>query len=264
MEREESHRIRADQLATMVSGRLVGDPGASVSEVASLVSSGNEDLSFFADPRYLGLYDETKAGIVLLSEESEGIRTDLARIVVENPHESFMSVVRTFRPAPAPPDPGVHPEAVVDKTAKIDPTAFVGPCVVVEKGAHIGPHTVVRAGCYVGESVILGSHCCLEPSVVLYPGTKLGEGVVVASNTVIGADGFGFSRNEAGEWSEVPQTGGVLIADNVHIGATIVGLISIVLLIIWGLKFVKNNKNGYVDYVILTSDRIPININAVC
>ena len=91
--------------------------------------------------------------------------------------------------------------SVVDGTARIDPSATVGPFCV------IGPGCVVGAGC------VLGPHVCLMQDVVL------GDRVLIAGGTVIGADGFGYERNEAGELEKFPHVGGVVIADDVEIGS---------------------------------------------
>ena len=117
-----------------------------------------------------------------------------------NPRLAFMRAVGQFF-APERPAPGIHPTAVIDPTAHIDATAS------------IGPYCVVGAGCRVGPDTILHAH------VSLYQDVKVGARVSINGGTVIGADGFGYERNEAGELEKFPHIGGVTIEDDVEIGS---------------------------------------------
>lgn len=125
---------------------------------------------------------------------------DVTCLVVEAPRLAFMRAVAKFFARPRPPA-GVHPRASVDPTAVIDPTAS------------IGANSVVGANCTVGPRSVL------HPNVTLLDNVRIGADVTINSGTVIGADGFGYERNEAHELEKFPHIGGVVIEDDVEIGS---------------------------------------------
>ncbi len=135
---------------------------------------------------------------MILSAEAEG-DTVRPRIIAENPYLYFARVSQLFNPVVAQPA-GVHPSAVVAKSARLG------------KGVSVG------AGCVVGEEVVIGEDSCLYPRVVVYPKCTLGKRVIVHAGAVIGADGFGIA-DDNGRWIKIPQVGSVRIGDDVEVGA---------------------------------------------
>jgi UDP-3-O-[3-hydroxymyristoyl] glucosamine N-acyltransferase len=125
---------------------------------------------------------------------------DVTCLIADNPRLAFMRAVNRFFSRPRP-KAGVHPRAFVDSSARIDPSASVG------------------ANCYVGAGCVIGARSVLFPNVTLLDDVRLGADVTIASGTVVGADGFGYERNEDGELEKFPHIGGVIIEDNVEIGS---------------------------------------------
>jgi UDP-3-O-[3-hydroxymyristoyl] glucosamine N-acyltransferase len=122
--------------------------------------------------------------------------------------------------APPIPATGVHPSAVVGANVKLGERVSIGPCAVVGENARIGAGTRIEAGAVIGEGVRIGEDCRLYPRAVLYPGTALGNRVIVHAGAVLGADGFGYVRdNSTGAYTQFPQQGTLLIEDDVEIGA---------------------------------------------
>ena len=124
-----------------------------------------------------------------------------ACIVHEQPYLYFARLTQLWRRTQARPEgPRIHPSAVIDPDADIDPTARIGALCVVERGARIGPATVLRSRVTIGEDCRIGARCIVHPGVV------------------IGADGFGFAPAD-GAWEKIEQLGAVRIGDDVEIGA---------------------------------------------
>jgi UDP-3-O-[3-hydroxymyristoyl] glucosamine N-acyltransferase len=186
------------QIVTRLGGHVAGAPDTLIHQVASLESADSQKIAFYTGKRHRAKLDATKAGAVILSADCEG-DTKRPRIVADNPYLYFARVSQLFNPLVRQPA-GVHPSAVVAKSAKLG------------EGVSIG------AGCVVGEDVVLGDGSCLYPRVVIYSGCKLGKRVVVHSGAVIGADGFGIA-DDNGHWVKIPQIGSVRIGDDVEIGA---------------------------------------------
>jgi UDP-3-O-[3-hydroxymyristoyl] glucosamine N-acyltransferase len=186
------------QIVARLGGRVAGDSNTVVRQVASLESALESHISFFTGKRYLDKLAATHAGAIVLGAESEG-ETSRPRIVAENPYLYFARVSQLFNPLTLQPA-GVHPSAVVSKSAKL------------------GARVSIGAGCVIGDDVAIGEDSCLYPRVVVYAGATLGKRVIVHSGAVIGADGFGFA-DDAGRWVKIPQVGSVRIGDDVEIGA---------------------------------------------
>ncbi|HET7671204.1 MAG TPA: UDP-3-O-(3-hydroxymyristoyl)glucosamine N-acyltransferase [Burkholderiales bacterium] len=186
------------EIVVRLGGRVSGDPATVVEQVASLDGAGSRQISFFTGSRYRAKLAATRAGAVIVGPESEG-ETALPRIVAENPYAYFARVSQLFNPVVAQP-PGVHPSAVVARSARL------------------GERVSIGAGCVVGEGVTIGDDTCLYPRVVVYQNCRIGSRVILHSGVVIGADGFGIAE-DGGHWVKIPQIGAVRIGDDVEIGA---------------------------------------------
>lgn len=207
--------MRLSQLVGLLGGRLQGDD-IDVTQVAPLELAGMGQISFLANRKYARQLASTQAAAVILP-------TDLAAgyagncIVADNPYLYFARVSQQLNPVP-PLRPGVHPSAVVEADAVIDPSAEVGALAYVGSGAVIGPDVLIGPQCYVGEGVRIGSNTRLMARVVIQHGCQIGARGLLHSGAVIGADGFGVA-NDGGRWEKIPQIGIVRIGDDVEIGA---------------------------------------------
>jgi UDP-3-O-[3-hydroxymyristoyl] glucosamine N-acyltransferase len=208
--------MKLGELASRLGAELRGDPNLEVTGVKGIEEAGPTEVTFVANPRYAGLARKTQAAAVLVDPEFQEIPAATLRI--KNPYLAFSRTLAIFYQPPAY-APGIH------STAVIDPTAEIG------AGAHIGAYVVIGAG------VRLGAHATLLPHVVLYPGVQagehffahahavvrenciLGDHVTLENGVIIGADGFGFARNEAGHWEKIPQSGPVLLGNRVDVQA---------------------------------------------
>jgi UDP-3-O-[3-hydroxymyristoyl] glucosamine N-acyltransferase len=204
------------EIAARFGGRVVGEPQVLIRQVGTLERAGEGQIAFLANPRYRARLQASRAAAVIVDADAESL-TAAPRIVCDNPYAYFAHVSQLLNPAAAV-VPGVQPGAHVAPGAHVDPGARVDPGATVEAGARLAAGCWIGAGSFVGQGVQLGEGCRLFPSVVIYPGCRLGARVVLHSGVVIGADGFGIAR-EAGRWVKIPQIGGVVIGDDVEIGA---------------------------------------------
>jgi UDP-3-O-[3-hydroxymyristoyl] glucosamine N-acyltransferase len=203
------------QLATALGATLEGDPARVVTGVAPLESAGPGDVSFLTDERYRAAAQTSHAGAFVAGAGVSGLPAPVLH--VSAPQQSLIDVLLLFHPEP-PVTPGIHDSAIVSPEARVDGTAAVGPLVVIEPGARVGADARLGAQCYVGAGVEIGEASVLGPRVTLLAGVRLGRRVVVHPGAVLGADGFGFAFDGA-RHRKIPQVGGVLIEDDVEIGA---------------------------------------------
>lgn len=194
-------------------------PSASrlISDIAPLQSAGADDVSFLDNRRYAELLPQTKAGAVILHPDFAGqVPQGCVALPVMEPYVGWAKVSALFYPSPAP-KAGVHPSAIIDRTALIDPSVEVGPGAVIGAGVEIGAGTTIGALTHVAAGVVIGSNCRIHAQVSLSHAI-LGDHVVVYPGARIGQDGFGFAMSKTGFYP-VPQLGRVLIGDRVEIGA---------------------------------------------
>ncbi len=189
-------------IVELLGGELHGEPELLIEGLAPLETAGPGQLSFLANPRYESQLANSSATCVIVSAAlREAALQRGACIVSDQPYLYFARVTQLWKRRLGPTRaPGVHPSAVIEDGAWVDPTARVGPLCVIERGARIGAGTELRSRVTLGESCIIGQRCLLHPGVV------------------IGADGFGFAP-DAGRWEKIEQLGAVRVGDDVEIGA---------------------------------------------
>lgn len=207
---------RLSEIAARLGGRVLGDAGVSVTQIATLEYAKSGQISFLTNSKYRAQLACTQAGAVILSEADADV-TDLPRIVSNNPYAYFAKVSALLNPLPEV-VPGVHPAAVIGTGAQIDATASIAATAVIGEGATIGAHSVIGEGCSIGANVVIGSHARLYPRVVVYHDCVIGDNLIAHSGAVIGSDGFGIAMDE-GRWIKIPQIGRVVIGNDVEIGA---------------------------------------------
>ncbi len=208
--------MKLGELASRLGAELRGDADLEITGVQGIEEAGPSEITFVANPRYTALARATRAAAVLVDPDFQPIAA--ATLRVKNPYLAFAHALAFFYQPPVYP-PGIHPTAV------IDPTAEYG------EGAHFGAYVVV------GPRVRLGAHATLLPHVVLYPGVQagshffahahavvrencvLGDHVTLENGAIVGADGFGFAKNDAGRWEKIPQSGPVRIGSHVDVQA---------------------------------------------
>ncbi|MFI4938839.1 MAG: UDP-3-O-(3-hydroxymyristoyl)glucosamine N-acyltransferase [Burkholderiales bacterium] len=213
---------RLKELVERLGGQLTGDADTEVSGIASLDVAGATHITFLSNPKLRSQAAQTCAAALILSPGDDaliGCDYHGARIVTENPYVYFARAAQLFAAQQSIPAPeGIHPAAVVDPDATVAPSASIGPHVVIEAGVQIGEQAVIDAGCFIGRDAHIGAATHFHAHVTFHSGCRIGQRGIIHSGAVIGADGFGFA-NEGGVYVKIPQTGRVIIGDDVEIGA---------------------------------------------
>ena len=214
---------RLGDLVERFGGQLAGDPNLEVQGIAPLDSAGASHISFLSNSKLRALAAQSGAAALIVSPLDDAtVATTYTgtRIVTTNPYAYFARTAQYFaaleeqRPAP-----GIHPSAVVDPAAQVDASAHIGPHVTIEAGATIGANVVIDAGCFVGRDAEIGDDTHLFANVTFHARCRIGKRGILHSGAVIGTDGFGFAR-ENGVYIKIPQTGRVLMGDDVDVGAS--------------------------------------------
>ncbi len=216
--------ITLAQLASRLGATLDGDGDTSVVGCASIDRARADEITFLANPKYTKHLETTHAAAVL-------VRADVAcpprinRLVCDDPYFAFRNALiefHGFRPHPPAMDAAagstISARAAIHPDATIGTDAIIHPFATVERGAKVGARTVLYPGAYVGPDAVVGDDCILYPNVTVYDGCVLGNRVTLHASTVVGQDGFGYATH-AGRHEKIPQTGTVVIEDDVELGA---------------------------------------------
>ncbi len=207
------------QIVHQLGGKLIG-PDNEVASVASLDLATQNQISFLSNPKYASQLNDTSAGAVILHEKMLAKRSEQTSVIVaDDPYLYFAKVARIFSPIVVS-SGKIHPKATVAVSATVPDSCEIGANVVIGENVVLGENcrilagTVVEDGCHFGDDVVL------HANVTIYPQVVMGNRVEVHSGSVIGADGFGLAWDKSEKaWFKIPQTGRVVLEDDVEIGA---------------------------------------------
>ena len=208
------------ELIEVLGGDLVqGSRQLEIEHVSSYAQADHSSLVFADSAPSVPEAASSGAGaIVVFPGAVASAPESLSVVEAKQPRLWFSLAARLLNPPRS--CKGVHPTAVVSRSASLGEGVTIGPMAVVGEDVYIGARSNIRAGVIIGNVVAIGKDCQIYPRAVLYPGTTLGNRVVVHAGAVLGADGFGYVRDSTtGAYTQFPQQGTLAIEDDVEIGA---------------------------------------------
>ena len=208
--------MKLGELASRLDAELRGDANVEVTGVKGIEEAGPAEITFVANPKYAGLARKTNAAAVLVEPEFPDIGTATLRI--KNPYQAFSRALALFYQPPTYP-PGIHATAVIDPSAEIGPNCHVGAYVVVGPRVKLGEHSTLLPHVVLYPGVRTGSHFFAHAHSIVRENCELGDNVTLENGAIVGADGFGFSKNDRGHWEKIPQSGPVRLGNRVDIQA---------------------------------------------
>ena len=218
-------KLTLAEIAASTGARLA-DPAQAdrvISDLAALGLAGPMHLAFYDNRKYADDLARSHAGACLVSERlAADIPPRIAALIVANPYPAFVKVARelhadSLRPASSFDNDAIAPSAVVHPDARLEDGVVVDPLAVIGPGVEIGAGTVIGAGAIVGANVRIGRDCSIGPGAsVLH--ALIGNNVIIHPGCRIGQDGYGYLPGAKGHL-KIPQTGRVLIQNDVEIGA---------------------------------------------
>ncbi|MBS1768159.1 MAG: UDP-3-O-(3-hydroxymyristoyl)glucosamine N-acyltransferase [Acidobacteria bacterium] len=195
-----------------------GDANIEIVSAAGLDLAGEGEVTFLANPKYTTQIGETRASAIFLDEGIMINREDIAILRTKDPYLAYTKALRAFFPVDEL-KPFIHSSAVIDPTATVDPdteihaNVVVGANTVIEKGVRIFPNATVYDGVKIGENSTIHS------GVSIRENCEVGQRCIIHNNTTLGSDGFGYAKTAEKAWLKIPQTGRVVLEDDVEIGA---------------------------------------------
>ena len=204
------------ELATEFGCDLLGDPDTRVDRVATLANASPKSIGFLANPAYRDQLRATKAAAVVLAEADAG-DCPVAALISSDPYATYARIATVLHP-PAIHAPGIHPSAEINAGATVSDSAHVAANVVIGEDCSIADGVYIAAGCVVGGQCSIGNDSRLLANATLVKNVRIGERTIIHPGAIVGSDGFGHARDDSG-WIKIPQVGGVVIGNDVEIGA---------------------------------------------
>jgi UDP-3-O-[3-hydroxymyristoyl] glucosamine N-acyltransferase len=208
-------RVKIGELAELVGGRLVGDPGVEVDSVGPLDGAQPGQIAFLANKKFLGQIPACRASALLVPPGVE--LAGKPGIVVDDPYLAFAKIL-TRLTAESPPPGGIGEGCSVARSARVEVGAVVSPGCRVGDNVVIGKGTVLHPNVVLYPDVVIGENCLVHANVVVREGCRIGDRVILQPGAIIGSDGFGFAP-DGDSYCKIPQVGIVVIEDDVEIGA---------------------------------------------
>jgi len=213
-------KFTAAQIAVILEGEVEGNSEIEVSKLSKIEDGGPESLSFLANPKYTQFIYTTKASIVIVNKifkAEKEIHSTLIR--VEDAYKSFSKLLEYYNQVKMN-KTGIESPVFISKSAIYGENIYIGAFAYLGENIKIGNNTKIYPNVYIGDNVVIGDNVILFSGAKIYSDTLIGDNCVIHSCAILGADGFGFAPNEQGEFIKVPQTGNVVIEDNVDVGAS--------------------------------------------
>ncbi|MDE6227243.1 MAG: UDP-3-O-(3-hydroxymyristoyl)glucosamine N-acyltransferase [Muribaculaceae bacterium] len=205
-------------LAALIGGTIQGDENVRLTGFAKIEEAREGDLSFIANPKYEHYVHTTKASALLVGNDFNPDGDFSATLIrVADPYATLAQLMRyaeSLKPQPV----GIEQPSYISEGVNIPDNAYIGAFAYIGKGVSLGKNVKIYPQAYVGDGVVIGDDTIIRAGVKIYEGCHIGKRCIIHSGVVIGGDGFGFAPDN-GKFKKIPQTGIVVIEDDVEIGA---------------------------------------------
>ncbi len=209
----------ANQIADIVGGTIEGDENIKVSSLSKIEEGMPGSLSFLSNPKYIPYIYETKSSITLVSNAFKPERpytTTLLR--VEDPYSAFTSLLEYYNNLKNN-KIGISKQSIINDSVTYGENFYLGYFSSIGENSNIGNEVKINPNVFIGSNVKIGNNVLIYSGSHILDDTVIGNNCIIHSHVIIGGDGFGFSPQKDGSYVKIPQTGNVIIEDNVEIGA---------------------------------------------
>ena len=209
----------AGQIAGILEGDLEGDPEIAVHKLAKIEEGEKGALTFLANPKYTSYIYSTKASITIVNKDFvPEQQLETALIKVEDAYESFSRILHYYNQVKNN-KTGIEQPVYQSESVSYGSDFYLGAFSYLGNNVTIGNNVKIYPNVYIGDNVSIADNVVVFAGAKIFSESVIGNNCIIHSGVIIGADGFGFSPNKEGEFQKVPQTGNVVLEDNVDVGA---------------------------------------------
>src|ERR1700674_5209605 len=214
--------MKLAEIAQKLGCRLEGPPETEIRGVAGIEQAESGQLTFLANRRYFPLVKTTRASAVLVEEgvaiERPAGLPPLSILRSPNPYLAFAHALELFYQPPRY-APGIHPTAVIAKTARVGEGAHIGPYCFIDEQSSIGPNAVLHSFVTIYRGAKIGDSFFAHAHAVVREFCRIGDRVILQNGVIIGGDGLGFAKGKEGSWYKMVQSGPAILEDDVEVQA---------------------------------------------
>lgn len=206
-------------IAAFSGGVVDGDPNKVITALGRIESATENEISFFANPKYAKHLETTHAGCLFVERnfQSDFLRNTVL-IRVDNPYIAFVMLLKRIDALRKQKPAGIHPTAIIGEGCTIDSTAHIGPGCFIGSMCTIGKNAVIFPGAIIEDCCTIGDGTIIHSGVVLREDTQIGNNCIIHPGAIIGGEGFGFVEDGNSTYHRIPQLGNVVIGNDVEIG----------------------------------------------
>ncbi len=205
------------ELADRIRCRLEGNGAIEITGVAGIEHAQSGEVTFLANPKYLGSLATTRASAVILDERVP-TPPGCAALRTPEPYVAFAKALELFASIPRP-QVGVDACTAIGRDVRFGRNVAIGPFVSIGDEAMVGDNTVVYSHAAIGAATRIGRDCIIYSHVAIRERLTIGDRVILHSGVVLGSDGYGFAKQPDGSHYKIPQNGAIVIEDDVELGA---------------------------------------------
>ena len=208
--------MKLAEIAERLKCDLEGDGSLEISGIAGLDEASEGQITFLSNPKYTSKLKATKASAIIVSKQLPALPVSMLRS--DNPYLTFAQAIELFYPGPVR-NSEIHPTATISPSAQIGNSPSIGAYVFVDDDVVIGdnvtlfPHVALYRGVRIGNNFVAHTHVSIREYC------EIGNDVILQNGVVIGADGFGFAKQNEGGYYKIRQAGRVVVEDNVEVQA---------------------------------------------
>lgn len=213
-------KFTVQQIADLLDAEIQGDPSAEVDKLSKIEEGTAGSLTFLANPKYESHLYTTEATAAIVSHSFQPTESQHPILIrVADPYLAFSMLLKQVDAMTQPAVMGVSQDAYIDPSATVGQDVYIGPFAYIGPGAVVGDHCKIFPFAYVGHQVKVGKHTTLHARATVYHRCEIGNHCIIHAGAIIGSDGFGFAPQADGSFVKIPQTGNVVIEDEVEVGA---------------------------------------------
>jgi len=207
------------QIAEILDGEIVGNPEVEVSQLAKIEEGSPEALTFLSNPKYTSFIYDTKAGACIVNKDFTPEQEILTTLIkVEDSYKAFSELLEYYNQVKLN-KKGIEQPSYISDSATYGEDVYIGAFAYLGDNVKIGKNVKIYPNSYIGDNVSIGDNVIVFAGAKIYSETSIGSYCVIHGGAIVGADGFGFTPDENGEYRKVPQIGNVIIEDFVDVGA---------------------------------------------
>ncbi|MDM9631799.1 UDP-3-O-(3-hydroxymyristoyl)glucosamine N-acyltransferase [Robiginitalea aurantiaca] len=209
----------ASQIAGILEGEVDGNPEVAVHKLSKIEEGEAGSLTFLANPKYTPYIYQTEASVIIVNRDftpEQELNSTL--IKVDDAYKAFSQLLAYYNQVKNN-KKGIENPVFVSDSATYGSDVYLGAFAYIGANVVLGENVKIYPNVYIGDNVTIGSNTIVFAGAKIYSETQIGKDCVIHSGVIIGADGFGFTPDENGEFTKVPQTGNVVLEDNVDVGA---------------------------------------------